>query len=316
MEHYIKKVVMSIINQTFQNFEIIIVNDYSNDKTKKIVEKLQRNDNRIKIVNHYKNIGVYASRVDGIHNSKGYFLILMDPDDMFLNPNLFEKLYTLYLKYNLDMIEYTIFHYEEKRKHLYIDKNKNHFHHFKKNIIHQPELSSILFYNPEDKNYTPIICRSIWSKMIRKEILLKTINFIGTDYYNKFFVTAEDTLINAINFQFSRNYSNIDFPGYMYNIRGSSITHGRNTKEKIILFDYNYLLYIKKLIKVINYFKLNKNLLFCELKAINSLFVELRKLNKSKEKEIIDFYQEIYEDKNISYDFKQYITNLLNNSYF
>ena len=50
MESYIKKVVISILNQTFQNFEIIIVNDYSIDNTLKEIKKLQLEDSRIKLI--------------------------------------------------------------------------------------------------------------------------------------------------------------------------------------------------------------------------------------------------------------------------
>ena len=71
MENYIEKVVFSIINQSFQDFEIIIVNDNSNDNTESIIKKLILKDNRIKGINHPKNLGVYASRVDAILKSKG-----------------------------------------------------------------------------------------------------------------------------------------------------------------------------------------------------------------------------------------------------
>ena len=316
MEKYVKKVAMSIINQSFQEFEIIFINDNSKDKTAIILEQLQLIDNRIKIINHNKNLGVYASRVDGIINSKGKFLILMDPDDMLLNPNLLENLYDYYLKYNLDMIEYTVFHYEEKKNFLFIDKKYYHFHHLDKNIIYQPELSDIIAYDSKEKKYTSVRCHPIWNKIIRKEVLLKTINYIGKDYYRKFFITAEDTLINVINFQFALNYSNIDYPGYMYNIRETSMTHGKRSKQKKILFSYNYFLYLRKFFKLIKDFKRDRKIFFYELKATSWFFFQLKKLDKNKEKEVIKFYQEVKEDKNISQNFKEYIIELLKEKNF
>ena len=50
MKSYIKKVIISILNQSFQNFEIIIVNDHSNDTTLSEIKKLQLEDNRIKLI--------------------------------------------------------------------------------------------------------------------------------------------------------------------------------------------------------------------------------------------------------------------------
>ena len=52
MNKYIERTILSIINQSFQDFEIIIINDNSKDGTEKIIKKLQLEDNRIKLINH------------------------------------------------------------------------------------------------------------------------------------------------------------------------------------------------------------------------------------------------------------------------
>ena len=123
MKDYIEKAIISILNQSFQNFEIIIVNDHSEDKTQEVIKKLQLKDGRIKLINHSKNLGVYSSRVDSILASKGKFLMLMDPDDMLINPNILEELFKYNLKYNLDLIEFTVISFFEKNKTLsYIEK--------------------------------------------------------------------------------------------------------------------------------------------------------------------------------------------------
>ena len=75
MENYIESTISSIMNQSFQDFEIIIVNDYSNDNTLNIINKLK--NNKIKIINHSKNLGVLASRIDCILNSSGKYLFLI-----------------------------------------------------------------------------------------------------------------------------------------------------------------------------------------------------------------------------------------------
>jgi teichuronic acid biosynthesis glycosyltransferase TuaG len=58
MQSYIKQNQLSILNQSFQDFEIIIINDFSKDETLNIIKDLQSTDSRIKLVNHYKNLGV------------------------------------------------------------------------------------------------------------------------------------------------------------------------------------------------------------------------------------------------------------------
>ena len=76
MEKYIEQSLLSIINQSFQDFEIVIVNDNSNDNTERILENIHLEDNRIKIINHSINTGVYFSRVEAILNANGKYIIL------------------------------------------------------------------------------------------------------------------------------------------------------------------------------------------------------------------------------------------------
>ena len=163
MEKYLERCLLSIINQSFQNFEIIIVNDNSKDNSQKILQQFQLEDKRIKIINHSQNLGVYSSRVDAVLNAKGKYIILMDPDDMFLNPNLFEKLFNINLKLNLDIIEFTVKYQEDGKNNIFKPESHelNHYHDYGKNIIYQPELSNIIFYIPKTKKYSSIICRTI-----------------------------------------------------------------------------------------------------------------------------------------------------------
>ena len=58
MQDFIEANLLSIINQSFQDFEIIIVNDASEDYTENIIKRIQHNDQRIKIVTHHKKLGV------------------------------------------------------------------------------------------------------------------------------------------------------------------------------------------------------------------------------------------------------------------
>ena len=75
MRLYIKQNLLSIINQSFQDFEIIVINDFSRDETEDIIKNLQSTDDRIKIINHYQNLGVYHSRIEAILNADGEYRI-------------------------------------------------------------------------------------------------------------------------------------------------------------------------------------------------------------------------------------------------
>jgi len=160
---------------------------------------------------------------------------------MLISPNLLQELYNYNLKNNLDIIEYTVLCYLEKRNIIKIIERYYHFHNFSKTIISQPELDDIYYYWYSTSKQKPKLeCRVIWNKIIRRKALMKSIEYIGKNYYKKFFITAEDTIISLISFHFAKNYSNINFPGYMYNIREKSMTHGKRTIDKEILFFYIY----------------------------------------------------------------------------
>ena len=308
MKSYIKKVVTSILNQSFQNFEILIVDDHSNDTSLVEIKKLQLEDNRIKLINHSKNLGVYNSRVDAIISSKGKYFILIDPDDILISPNLFKNLYSYNLKYNLDIIEYTVICYVEKKNIIKIIGRYYHFHNFSRTIISQPELDDIYYYwNINNSMLSKVGCRVIWNKIIRRKTLMKSIEYIGKDYYKKFFITAEDTIINLMSFHFARNYSNINFPGYMYNIREKSMTRGNRTIDKEISFCYNHLLYFKKFYSFIKNFNKKRYILFNELLDLNKRLVMLNYLTKKKMQETLNFYHEILNDKYTFSKFKRVV---------
>lgn len=81
-EKYIAESIESILNQTFRNFELIILDDASSDKTKEIVLSYAQNDSRIVYVEKQNNNGPATLRNEGISLSKGTFIALNDADDI------------------------------------------------------------------------------------------------------------------------------------------------------------------------------------------------------------------------------------------
>lgn len=77
---YIKEAMLSIINQTYSNLEIVVVDDFSSDNTVEIIESF--NDKRIKIIRNDYNRGAAYSRNIGIKNCAGDYISFMDGDDI------------------------------------------------------------------------------------------------------------------------------------------------------------------------------------------------------------------------------------------
>lgn len=93
VEKYIKKAINSVLNQTYKDIEIIVVEDCSTDNTLKIIKDLQKTDTTfpINLVQHKENVGAGLSRRDGIKASTGDFIMLLDADD-WLNEDYIEHL--------------------------------------------------------------------------------------------------------------------------------------------------------------------------------------------------------------------------------
>ena len=315
IEKYIEKSILSILNQSFQDFEIIIVNDFSTDNTNNIIKRLQIEDIRIKIINHNKNLGTYRSRSDAVLNAKGKYILFLDPDDLILNPVLFELLYYYNLKYNLDIIEFTVYHSIEEKKRIYYPEEHffNHNHKFTKKFMYQPELSNILYYEPQTKNYSYVICRTLWNKLYRKDVLQKSIEYIGIEYYKKYYIiVVEDTLLNILNFHFANNYTNINLPGYMYNIRKFSISHNEGDIKHLIIESISFYLYFKIFLKYIQEFDKDRNFFFYELKGFDC-YLKFLKLYNVKEyiKKSISMLLEVLNDHKSTIEMKNYTKDLI-----
>ena len=314
MRLYMQQNLFSIINQSFQDFEIIVVNDFSRDETEDIIKNLQASDSRIKLVNHYQNLGVYHSRIEAILNAKGEYILLMDPDDMYLNPNLFQEIYNYNLKYNLDIIEFSVYQQNDGEKKIFLPDNhyETHFHGFPKEIISQPELSTLLYYLPGSKNYTKTICRNIWNKIIRRNVFLQVDKYIGKEYYDAFVITADDMIMNVIVYQYAQNYSNIILPGYLYNIRKVSMSRGEGGNKLKRVRTINHFHYFYLFYKYIKDFNKDRNFLMYEMKDLNHYVLYIKDLDIKKyiTKEI-EFLKSLLEDKYVKKEFRIYIRETL-----
>ena len=82
--HLIGRAIKSVLNQTYKDFELIIVDDSSTDNTEDIVRKYQKKDERIKYILHKKNRGGSVARNTGIKSSKGEYIAFLDSDDEWL----------------------------------------------------------------------------------------------------------------------------------------------------------------------------------------------------------------------------------------
>ena len=270
-EQYIIESLKSIKNQTLKDIEIIAVNDGSTDNSLKIIKKLSKNDNRIKIVNNDRNHGLLYSRSMGIINSTGEYLINLDPDDLFSSPNNLEFLYHKAKTLKVDTIMFLL---KQKRR-----QTKKHYRQL---------------YEINKTNYLEIMRdKTMTNKFIKREIILRCYN----DYKDKIFGGKwnyhEDNIWSILIHKYSKSMIFIKDYIYLYLQNKESLMHNRyNIQEakNVIyrfekiqnIFDYKntysldaFLNNIKRVHKIIqNNVELRK-------KIINKLNIYICKNNNS-----------------------------------
>lgn len=87
-EKFLDESIVSILKQSYTNFEFLIIDDGSTDNTSKLLKRYKAKDKRIKIITHKKNLGIVISLNEGLDRAKGKYILRMDADDI-AYPNRF-----------------------------------------------------------------------------------------------------------------------------------------------------------------------------------------------------------------------------------
>ena len=172
-EKYIQKSILSIQNQNLKEIEIIIVDDFSNDNSVNLVQKLMEKDQRIVLFKNEQNKGLLNAKITGISNSKGKYALFMLQNDFFVQNNVFNILYEEVEKDNLDILGFSSLLNEGK-----------YIHHFNEISLIKEKSLDILMYNrtKDSINRTGDV---IYNYLVKGEILKKIISQIEDKYINK-----------------------------------------------------------------------------------------------------------------------------------
>lgn len=175
-EKYIKKCIDSILSQNFKDFEIIAINDASPDSTLSILKEYQAIDNRIKIINHPKNLGVAEARNSGLKVANGDYIAFVDQDD-WIHKDMYNVLINSALINNADIVECN---YEENGFSVLKDIPKK----FPSNKLDINDYIILLYKN--------CLSLALWNKIYNSKFI-KNDNIYFIDHQK---VEAEDLLFN------------------------------------------------------------------------------------------------------------------------
>lgn len=258
---YLEKCVDSLINQTYRNLEILLIDDGSNDDSGLICDKLLEKDERIKVI-HKENAGLSATRNLGVDISTGEYLVFIDSDDYVTN-DYCETLITAIKKDNCDVSSIDLrMVRDDGYKIVTSDDIIKKDESLKTNIYYKDDILKEVLMRQSFKNY---VC----TKMYRREIFEKCRFKEGINYEDILFMYELSKIINKIAY--------VNKECYIYLKRSDSITATCSSKNlndflDVAIYRYND---IKK-----NNDNLKKYNLFALLESIISISIKYVIANK------------------------------------
>ena len=203
VEKYLEKCIQSVINQTYENLQIILVDDGSPDNCGKICDEYAKKDHRIEVI-HKSNGGLSDARNKGLEIAKGEYIGFVDSDD-YIEADMYEVLYNLLKQYNADVSICNFYTVSQGK--ISIKNADNGINEYNRIEI----LKEILL----DKN----IQSYAWNKLYKKELfdeikypIGKKYEDIGTTFYllekcNKvvvtgkseyYYINRQDSIVNNV----------------------------------------------------------------------------------------------------------------------
>ena len=209
----IKTIYASIQRQELKDIEIIFVDDNSKDNTSSIIKSLMEKDKRIVYLKNDENRRAFYSRNRGILNATGEYILAIDPDDLLLN-NILLKAYETAKKYDLDMVQfYALLGYFQTPR-IWRDLKR------KGGIIKGNKEIRENFYN--------CMSRNLWDKLVRREVYIKSVNFMKDEFKNELYVLNNDDTAFFGLLHVVESYGFLEDIGYFYILRPRGVVYYRN----------------------------------------------------------------------------------------
>ena len=213
VEKYLKRCIDSILNQTFKEFELILVNDGSTDDCGKICDMYKSKDKRVKVI-HKKNGGLSSARNVGLNVAKGKYVAFVDSDD-YINKNMYEVLYSNAIKTNAD-ISICNFEYVDDKSVIDINKDIENYEYL---IFNNIEALNKLYL---ENNIKIVVA---WNKLYKKD-LFKDLR------YTEGRIHEDEFIIHKLLYS-SKKIAYINAVLYYYLQRVDSITQSKFNLKKI-----------------------------------------------------------------------------------
>ena len=209
VDNYLRRCLDSCLNQDYDMYEIICIDDGSTDNSGYILDEYHRRFMNIVKVIHTENHGVSEARNCGIKHAKGQYCWFIDPDDI-IEKNLLKDIVSLIQHKDLVLLSYK----EQKENGGQIRQKSWP----SPNDFEQKDFTKYATNHQFDK---------VWNYVVRKEILLD-----NKLYFGKHIVVGEDKAFDFFLSQYINNWTIYDKPSYTYMIQEHSASKGHNINDK------------------------------------------------------------------------------------
>ncbi len=233
VEPWLNDCLSSVQNQSFQDWEAILINDCSQDASKEIMESYAGADQRYTILEHTKNMGLGAARNTGCQHAGGEFLCFLDSDDVLAN-NALENLYQAAQSHGADMVIGDFHTFIDKKEKPHANKNyplQNSFLNF------FPKETETLDWTTLKDKYEKLILSSFtitcWGKLFRRQLWAELNCHVPENL-----LMAEDIIPVKKFFHSSKIIVSCPFVTVLYRRRYNSNTGQRTKKSLEILRAY------------------------------------------------------------------------------
>jgi glycosyltransferase involved in cell wall biosynthesis len=229
VEPYIRQCLESIVTQTFQDIEVLCINDCGIDNSMQIVREYAKKDNRIRIIDFKINKGLGAARNAGVQAATGKYLACVDSDD-YIKPDM--------LKLSYNKLEETGFDSVWVNMKIF-DDNKQRF---LKDNYHHKYSEGIINITPENISHFPV---NSWNKLYRLDFIRDRnilwpngLLYEDVEFYYRFYTKSKTLYF-------------IDSPLYIYRIGSNSILYNNkigklNRREDIFKVAKNIYVYLNE----------------------------------------------------------------------
>lgn len=224
VEPYIRQCLNSVVNQTYQNLEIIIVDDGSPDRCGAICDEYAQKDSRIQVI-HKKNGGLSAARNDALKKVTGEWISFVDSDD-WCELDLYEKAIAVAVKNQADIAMFSLFRNKDSKEER-ISAFDREFVSEDREFLLNLQLSALNY------RYTPYCSAQNWyqgfpwDKLFRASFILENgLHFAENVQAN------EDVIFNICAFQYAQKVVFFDEALYHWRINPESIGH-KYTEQRV-----------------------------------------------------------------------------------